>query len=658
MSENVTTYSQFFRKLRASTPSLVAVGNVPLPEAPRPKLKWNATPLIGLATITHPQAMMGILLGLVIFYTVIEHVTGISIGTLLGWTSWILWAWIVWPVALWCFHCIRSRRVDTESYFELLMAQPLRAAFSFSLLLYFLTVGIWALFSKGHLTMGQVWPALAGSFAFGWFGLPWVMRFIGKHQQRIKDIPLPVSAPLSESFGLYLGWATGVLSELGHGVGIRAGQQVGLALEDACQNIVAFGGIGSGKTTRLVQPVLVQLLSQDCGGLIFDIKGDFKHAVQTIAAETGREVSLVGPGSAGVNLFEGLTPETAASFLKSCLLLNGGGKGDSFWIDTATELCRNALGVLSFLDGRYSLHGLYQYLFDASARVDWDVEALDLLGRLNDREQRLLRAYQSYHENIFSVFDDKVKAGVNASVAQVLAPFTHPDLIDAFCTAGTNMANMNEVEDGKVFVVDMPVSRWGLAGKVAYTFIKLRFFNVVQSRSAAPDWNERKASARPLFFMCDEYQEIVSCAREGLSDLSFWDKSRSNKCIGVISSQSVSSFYAAIGDRALADTVLQNFRGATVCFRTEDDATINRLNNLMGRVEVARYSYSQGEGTSSQMLAGTSQSENVSSQVSYQEKSVFNPQMFRQLGPNQAVCLLSIGGHAADDVLNLTPVFI
>lgn len=652
-----TSYTDFFRQLRSGTPSLTTVGPVTVPETPRPRLKWNPTPLIGLATMTHPGAILAVLFALLVVYMLIEGVTGIHMGTLVGATVWLVLAWVVWPVIRWGFHCVRSRRIDTESYFELLLAQPIRTAFSYSLAIYALTGGLWALFSKGPLTMGQAWPALASSFAFGWFGLPWVMRFIASLPQRAREIAQPISAPLSDSFGLYFGQATGVLSALGHGAGIREGQPVGLSLDAACENIKVFGGIGSGKTTRAIQPLLVQLLDQDCAGLIFDIKGDFKHAVQTIAAETGREITLVGPGHAGLNLLGGLSPETSAGFLKSCLLLNGGGKGDSFWIDTATELCRNALGVLWFLGDHYSLHGLYQYLFDNSTRADWDAEALDLLGRIGDREQRLLRAYQAYHENIFSAFDEKVKAGVNASVAQILAPFSHPDLIDAFCTAGTNMANMAEVESGKVFVVDMPLSRWGLGGKVAYTFIKLRFFNVVQTRSAAPDWKQKKGAVRPLFFMCDEYQEIVSCAREGLSDLSFWDKSRSNKCIGVISSQSVSSFYAAIGDRALADTVLQNFR-QTICFRTEDEATINRLNNLMGRVEVARYSYSQGEGTSSQMLAGTSQSENVSTQVTYQEKAVFNPQMFRQLGPNQAVCLLSIGGHAADDVLNLTPVFV
>ena len=107
----------------------------------------------------------------------------------------------------------------------------------------------------------------------------------------------------------------------------------------------------------------------------------------------------------------------------------------------------------------------------------------------------------------------------------------------------------------------------------------------------------------------------------------------------------------------MADTVLQNFR-QQICFRTEDEATIKRFNNLVGRVEVARYSYTEGQGSSQQPMSGTGQSQHESTQVSYQERAVFNPQLFRELGPDQAICLLSIGGRAADDVLTLTPVFV
>ena len=138
---------------------------------------------------------------------------------------------------------------------------------------------------------------------------------------------------------------------------------------------------------------------------------------------------------------------------------------------------------------------------------------------------------------------------------------------------------MEDVLNGTIYIVDMPLARWGLAGKVIYTFIKLRFFNLMQQRSLHPEWNQ----SLPVFFMCDEYQEIVSCNKDGLSDLNFWDKSRSSQTIGIISAQSISSFYAAIGDRDLVHALLQNFRQKLV-FRVEDDWTIQYCNRILGQV--------------------------------------------------------------------------
>ena len=98
-----------------------------------------------------------------------------------------------------------------------------------------------------------------------------------------------------------------------------------------------------------MQPLLIQLLDQDCGGLIFDIKGDFKKAVLAFALEAKRDLVLIGVGQQSLNLLEGLSPEISASFLKSAFLLAGSAKTDSFWIDTSVEVCRYALGVLSFV---------------------------------------------------------------------------------------------------------------------------------------------------------------------------------------------------------------------------------------------------------------------------------------------------------------------
>lgn len=451
--------------------------------------------------------------------------------------------------------------------------------------------------------------------------------------------------------GVWVGESTGWLAALSHQASIAAKQQVGLFYDDLAQNVLVLGGIGSGKTTRAVHPFLVQLLDQECGGLIFDIKGDFHKAVAHFAKLTQRTYRLLGPNHESLNLLSGLSPEMAASFLKSAFLLSGS-RIESFWIDTATELSRNVLGILAFLPEHYTLQGLYCYVFDR----DWRKERLHEIERLSvtweEAQLRLVRSYQHYVNHIFEAFDDKVKAGVRATLSQVLSPFNHPDLIDAFCTASNNSATLEDVLNGEVFLIQLPLSHWGLGGKVAYTLIKLRFFNVMQSRTIQTHWDQE----RYVFFLCDEYQEIVSASKDGLSDLNFWDKSRSSKTIGIISAQSISSFYAQLDDRDLTHALLQNFR-QKMCFRTEDQNTIDFINKLLGKVEVTRTTVGQSEGDTTGWKNRSSHT-GVSSSFTTVEKYLLDGQFFRTLDGNYALAILSLGGMGFDDVVRMQAFYV
>lgn len=296
--------------------------------------------------------------------------------------------------------------------------------------------------------------------------------------------------------------------------------------------------------------------------------------------------------------------------------------------------------MLSFLPNRYDLQSLHQYLFELDSQETINNEIDALLPTLPEKEARLLKTYCNYHDLIFSHFDAKIKSGVNATIAQALAPFNHPDLLDAFCSSHSEPAKMEDMLNGCVYLVDMPLSIWGLGGKVAYTFIKLRFFNLMQNRNQHPTQNKNNS----VFFMCDEYQEIVSANRDGLSDLNFWDKSRSSKTIGIISSQSIASFYAALGNHDLAHALLQNFR-QKLCLRTEDPVTLDFMERLVGKARVRKISDSMGN-------------QHQSKTITESREGVVDAQLFRELHPGQAVGILSLSGHSMDDIVNLKPVYL
>jgi hypothetical protein len=466
--------------------------------------------------------------------------------------------------------------------------------------------------------------------------------------------PEPAERP---NFTIEVGTATGKLLNFGHGAAVSSATALRLEGDDAAKNIAIYGGIGSGKTTRAINRYAGQSLRQNCGMLAFDVKGDYYKTLETLALAARRTMTTIGVGARPMNLLEGLTPEVAASFLKSALIL-AAGSGDKFWIETATELSRNVLGVLSFFPEHYSLNGLYRWLFDP----DWHEEMVEAVerrvGQLNDHymkdELRRLKAYFDYETTIFNKFDDKVKSNVLAQASEILSPFAQPELVDAFCTQSPDCVQMEALLDGAVFLVNLPLAEFGLGAKTAYTFVKLRFFNLMQGRRRRPEWNQD----RTIVFLCDEYQEIVSCSKTGLSDLNFWDKSRSSGCVGIISAQGVSSFYAAIGEHDLANALLQNFR-QTICFRTEDDATVNRMTRLLGQIEVERESESQqtSRSTNSGLNGRASRSSSRSASVSRTLQNVINPQIFRLLEPDEAIATLTIRGAAFDDVVKMPAVF-
>lgn len=469
----------------------------------------------------------------------------------------------------------------------------------------------------------------------------------------------PQQQEQEHDISLTLGVSTGTLLNLRHPAGIWANQIIEIADDDLCQNIVVMGGIGAGKTTRVINPLLYQLLTMGgYGGLIFDIKSDFKETVFAFAQEMGRPldtIKVIGVGNLKTNLLKGLTPAQASSFLQSTFYLTGGTATDSFWIQSATDLVKNTLGILSFLGNKYyTLDYLYRYIFIDSQRKAINAEIQKILDdeTLEEREEIKLQGYLSYYNNVFLQMDNKVQTSITGTLSTILNPFQELELIETF-SDNEQPYNLTDILYGDVVLLDLPLAKWGIAGKVIYTLLKLRFFNLLQERQF-----NKALPQNYTFFMCDEYQEIISASKMGLSDLNFWDKSRSSKCIGIISTQSVSAFRSVINNTDIADTILSNFR-QKIFFRTEDINTINLINQLTGKTEVIRYSSSTNSGTSKKNtdFFTHNQSDGYSFNANIIDKPLIDANLISTIDANHAIALLNLEGGRADDIIALTPKY-
>lgn len=475
--------------------------------------------------------------------------------------------------------------------------------------------------------------------------------------------------------GLYFGRSTGELYSRDHVGGLEVGAEVVASKEDCCKNTIIFGGIGSGKTTRAINPLLKQVFEQQAGALIFNIKSDFDRELDYIAKLTGRSYLTVGHGGMTLNLIRGTTPELAASYLKSCFIASGsaGGSG-AFFVDQAVELCRQSLTLIMLAGGDYSLAGVYDVVFS-------DAKRQELIGIMNSRgdeyEQRQFRlalAVGNYFDNVHGAFDEKMLSNVNSTVAQVLSPFSHPDLIDAFSCGDTqDEADLTALLDGAIYFVSLPMTLFGKEGsKYAYMLIKLRFMSLIRERRTRKDLNQET----PVAFVCDEYQAIV----DSITDTDFWDKSRSAGCFGIVSMQGVSSLLQSVGSKQTADAILQNFRQRLV-FRTEDDATMSMVQRLLGQVDVLITSTSDGTSTSvsnspgqggdfAQAFAGAmtasapggnvsrSQGQSYSESTSIQRQQLFDANDFRRLSTDYGLFIGNLGDRAVDEVIQMQPLYV
>ncbi len=145
-----------------------------------------------------------------------------------------------------------------------------------------------------------------------------------------------------------------------------------------------------------------------------------------------------------------------------------------------------ALAVLFHVPGAYSLKGLYDYVFDERVRKAAIATAgeapLELQVRAADGDRdasldaRRIKSAIDYEATIAAQYTEKERSGVNRTIETALARFADPELEDAFCTDTGDQANLADVLNGNVFVVNVPRERFKAAASVVYLFLKERFF--------------------------------------------------------------------------------------------------------------------------------------------------------------------------------------
>ncbi|MDR1529245.1 MAG: type IV secretory system conjugative DNA transfer family protein [Burkholderiales bacterium] len=472
--------------------------------------------------------------------------------------------------------------------------------------------------------------------------------------QKIEDRKQELMNSQSGAFsGLSLGYSTGLLENRGCPVGVRANEKIHLPPPNCCQNILVLGGIGSGKTASVINPTLLQILRSDASALIFDIKGDFQCEVAAIATFAKRKYQIIGlAGDAlTINLFRGCSPEQASGYLRSCFVAKGAASGDSsFWVDSACNYCRNLLYLIELGGGDYNIAGLATVAFSERKRNELIEACLSKAEKteFSESESGIWDLVFDYFQESVAQWDDKLRSNILATLQTVLNPFVMPDFVKAFSAGNDKEVNFDDLLTAPtIFLVQLPQSM-GDGARWAYLLIKLRFFDLMRSRRARSAVNQDRFVA----FFCDEYQKIV----DSVSDIDFWDKSRSSKCFGVVSMQGYSSLIQSVGSRQAADAIAQNWR-QKVLLLSEDQASIEQMQKLIGRGDAQIHSHSESKSVGARGQNGAAQkTSSASHSVSIQRREFFDYSDLRAMARGQALFVGTVGHQAQADVIDVVPL--
>ncbi len=346
-------------------------------------------------------------------------------------------------------------------------------------------------------------------------------------------------------------------------------------------NIGAFGGIGSGKTSGVAQTALDQFLSYEhdnsyryMGGLVLDAKGTFAEKVYQVARRYRRELDVIKvcPG-ASFRYNPIHQPELTAEALSGRLIAvyqnitGDSGRGDNAWIQEYVQtLFIHCIGALRLAKGYITLSDVNSFMAQIATASPKELpEAVEhaVMGLAHAHpdgiDTLLANDYWHYHQRYFFSdwvnLDARTRAIVYGAAKSIVGLFDQPEIKASFCPAEEEItfADFNAaIDQGLIIVLDMHHDDYGPLVNAVGTLISLAFQRAVLARQKRKRVDDKTNITRPVFFICDEYQNFVSVSgNQGEGDDNFYALSRENRCVSLVLTQSPISLIAKIGeDRA------------------------------------------------------------------------------------------------------------
>jgi hypothetical protein len=390
----------------------------------------------------------------------------------------------------------------------------------------------------------------------------------------------------------------------------------------ANRGTLVIGAPGSSKTRCKIYPDFYWGLrtSQRAGALVFITKKRATEDFLAIARRFRRKDQIhvvgIGPGRSTMDITARMTHESIGDAIKDGL----GESHSEFWkqgpsafiegfvelihalrpaaihVPSATDKDGNeepgenayefeigdtlpTLLDLISLDAR-RLDAVFSYGFNCATNLETSQpdEATKLRSLLREVKERIVPLLRR---------DAKLAEELRQSALPQLQPFGRGPLRSAFCNGrGVDLA---AIEKGHVILIEIDEAEFPRAVGTVIRMVFRRIVQIARERTAS----NRVGCLDPILLICDEYANYGSAGH-----VQAWNTVRESNFVATVGLTGISALVKQLGDQHAAHAIISNFSNKFF-FDSDDKATRDLANELVGKTTVVRHGTSEGDSTTS-----------------------------------------------------------
>jgi hypothetical protein len=361
--------------------------------------------------------------------------------------------------------------------------------------------------------------------------------------------------------------------------------KVYLSREGLYQNILITGSIGSGKTSSAITNILDYFIKNNIYGLVLDVKGNYINVACDVAEKYSKkdnimEISLKSNFSYNPLDKTNMKPlELAFEVRKVLTLISDNNTSDSYWLDKVESYVKDFITLIRVYNEYVNFCEIHKLVIDKEYLEIKLNEIKKMILKNVFADDKLFEINSSLNniQNEYLKLDERTASIIRSEITRITDVFVSDyNISQKFCSKSDKL----DFSLDNIYVLSMNIADNKKLAKIISTYLKLDFQKQILN-----------FNSKPIFFICDEYQEFSNT-----EDANFFSLSREFKCMNVVSMQSYTSLSNSLNNVNAAKVIIQSLVNK-IWFRNDDIYTVEEIIKQIGKEDKEKLSINLNEAS-------------------------------------------------------------